>query len=380
MNHAYLKQTIAGAIGGIGSTQSTNTITIVGGFDSKLQITEKKMVVGSQSKYFVKSKIIEWEAFKDTYFNKGKLDSQYYPKLIDEVNTIIPFSTYVNKISDLVKIINEIYLADPKLIINGISKHLNLFSSIEMTIRHFFMTWKVYIEKQIELFCYLRNNYIEAKKLKGPLNNFDQLTAHWNKVDDRNNIRSSSIIILFNFPGKGMSIEKTVPKLQWGINGDPVGKEITAFLDLVKTKQFRYDGFCHYKPIERLLLLLKFPIHALCELNKKLDIDSRFNGIYISQNSDVNQIKCMRQKLEKLNCAKFKPDEFPNPPAKLKSFNNQNNNTEYFIEYIKKYIQMYKILLPCLTKKEELINDLSSSINLLANDVQNLIKKIKIPE
>jgi hypothetical protein len=380
MSYTALTQTIAGKIGGIDSTQSNQTINIVGGFNSKLQITEHKIVIGSQSKFFVKSKIIEWETFKDTYLNKKKLDIKFYDKLVEEINTIIPFPTYVNKPDDLSRVLIDIYQADIHSIINGISKHLNMFNPIELTIKHFFMSWKVFIEKQIELFVHLRNNYIESKKLTGGTNDFSKLVEHWNNVSNENNLQTSSIIILFNFPGNGMLIEKTVPKIDWRIKNDPINKDINKFLDLITTRKFGYVGFCHYKPIERLLLLLKFPIHALCEINKKLDIDSKFNNIYILPKKECKQIQCMETKLNSLNYTKFKPDIFPKPPKPLNIYTNQNNNINFFMEYMEKYMQMYKILLPCLIKKEELINDLAICINLIANDIQNLIKKIKIPE
>jgi hypothetical protein len=378
MSYTALTQTIASKIGGIGSIQSNQTINIVGGFDSKLQITEHKMAIGAQSKFFVKSKIIEWEAFKDTYLDKKKLNIKFYDKLIDEINTIIPFPSYANESEDLAKILIDIYQAKTHLIINGISKHLNMFSPLELTIKHFFMTWKVFIEKQIELFVHLRNNYIESKKLTGSSNDFSKLINHWDKVAIENNLQTSSIIILFNFPK--VLIEKTVPKIDWHIKGDPINKDINKFLDLIATRKFEYVGFCHYKPIERLILLLNFPIQALCEINKKLDIESQFTNIYILPKKECKQIQCMETKLNKLNCTKFKADSFPKPPKPLKIYTNQNNNTNFFMEYMEKYIQMYKILLPCLVKKEELINDLSICINLFSNDIQNLIKKIKIPD
>jgi hypothetical protein len=376
MSYTSLNQTIASKIGGMDISQSNTTINIVGGFDSKLQILEQKMVIGSQSKNYVKSKIIEWETFKDTYFSNNKFNIQYYSKLIDEINTIIPFPTYTDNPKDLVKILTDIYQAKSHLIINGISKHLNMFSPLELTIRHFFMTWKVYIEKQIELFVFLRNKYIESKKLTGDLNDFSKLVDHWNRVDTENNLQSSSVIILFNFPG--VPIEKTIPKMIWGIKGDPINKDINKFLALNVKREFKYVGFCHFKPIERLLLLLKFPLQALCEINKKLDIDNQFNDIYILRKTEMKQIKCMDNKLKKLNCTKFKETKFPKPPKSLNSYTDKNNTSLFFIKYIENYISMYKILLPNLIKKEELINDLSICINLLSNDIQNLIKKIKM--
>ena len=375
MSYMSLNQTIAGKIGGIGNTNSNTTINIVGGFDSKLQISEQKLVIGSQSKHFVKSKIIEWETFKDTYFSNSKLNIQYYNKLIEEINTIIPFPTYTDKPDELARILKDIYHAKPHLIINGISKHLNMFNPIELTIRHFFMSWKVYIEKQIELFVHLRNTYIKAKKINKS-NDFSKLVDHWNRVDTENNLQTSSVIILFNFPG-GVSIEKTVPKIEWNIKDDPINKDINKFLALITKRKFGYVGFCHFKPIKRLLLLLNFPLQALCEINKKLDNGNQFNNIYILPKPGLSQIQCMKTKLNKLNCTKFKENKFPNAPT-LKIYTDRNKNMEFFIKYIENYIQMYKILLPNLVKKEELINDLSISINLYANDIQNLINKIKI--
>jgi hypothetical protein len=377
MSYNSLNKTIVGKIGGVGNIQSCTTINIVGGFDSKLQLYEQKMVIGSQSKYFVKSKIIEWEAFKYTYFINNKLNIEYYNKLIEEINTIVPFHTYTDNPEDLARILEDIYNAKTHLIINGISKHLNLFNPIELTIKHFFMTWKVYIEKQIELFVYLRNKYIESKKLTGSLNDFSKLVNHWNIIDDKNGLQSSSVILLLSFPGVGVTIEKTIPKIDWNIKEDPINKDINKFLALIANRNFGYVGFCHYKPIARLILLLKFPLQALCEINKKLDIDNQFNDVYISQKHEITQIQHMEIKLNKLNCANFKELVFPKNPA-LKTYTDQNKTMKYFIKYAEIYIQIYKMLLPNLVKKETLINDLSICINLLANDIQHLIKKVKI--
>jgi hypothetical protein len=155
-------------LGGIDITANSETVVIktIGGFDKYLNPNTQNIVVGDIAKTFVKNKITEWQTFKDVYYENGSLNPKYYDKLIDVVNIIFPLPVNSEVCKELTYMITTMYNSSDAQFLNGMNTIFNLLYSFKLTLRHLFMTWKVYLEKLIEIFVKLRNNYIETNKLE----------------------------------------------------------------------------------------------------------------------------------------------------------------------------------------------------------------------
>jgi hypothetical protein len=401
-------------LGGINSTyptNSTNVISIVGGYNKYLNPYESKMVVGDTIKSFVKNTIIDWDAFKNTYYINNLLDNKYYNKLLETMTNLFPLPFSTNTDIDMIYMINTIYTSPSHKICNSIEKHVNLLDPFKKTMKYLFMVWKLYIEKLIELFVNLREKYISMKylstnnsitdKLEYVRNDFNMLINKWSDIDEENNIDTSSLILFFNFPPKSVNLEKTIPKIHWNITNPNItvkktsplinstfeatlDKKINKFLNTVNQSEFEYLGFCPNIVIKRFKVLLLFPtgdlLDIIADLNKILknksipsDLCQQIYNQSVPVIKKFNEVSKDICKLKTLCNIKLKKE-------KLCSVDKFPNKTELKIKcyekYINAYINLYKQLLPHLTKKENMICKISVIINVISNDIQKIITLI----
>ena len=369
-------------LGGIDMTADDNITTIktICGFDKYLCPYKNNTVVGNITKKFVKNKITEWKTFQNVYYKDGELELKYYDKFMDVMNNIFPLPVVAESDTDLVYMISTIYSSNSTKIINGIEKLLNLIDPFKQTIRELFMEWKMYLEKLIEIFVELRENYIDSKlktsEFKNTENNFSALVERWVEIDTENKIDTSSPILFFNFPPLDIVLEKTIPKIEWRIKGAPdkITDVIDTFLSTIKEVKFEYIGFCPQVLITRFKLLLKFPVTELLNIIKILDISKSKTLDFDNKQSEkiINEIKLLKNKiisnlttkdvnLKKSNVGKI--SEFPkNPRDKVK----------FYEKYIDAYLNLYQQLMPIFIKKEKNICDISVNINLISNDISKL--------
>ena len=253
-------------LGGINELPSnTNVLTVSGGFQSTKHI-ENRVSIGNASKMYLKNKMFEWTAFKDTYYTKNKLDDKHYKQLLCVMNDIFPLPIYTTDENEILFLINGIYKANSQEIMNALVKSTTIYSPLQASIRHLFMIYKIYLEKLIEKFVVARNKHIDEHKLKNDKNNLNRLIARWNSIDAENNINTSSLMLFFNFPPPNTKLEKSIPQLEWDIKGN---EEIDAFHKAIKKSKFNYIGFCPHVPIHRFKLLLQFPVKELIAATQK---------------------------------------------------------------------------------------------------------------
>ena len=320
---------------------------------------EHQIVVGNLTKKFINNRIIEWDSFKTTYYENGKLDPKYYDKFLNELNNIYIMPFFTVDENEIFYFISHIYNAKPEEIINGLQKTIDLNQSIKHATQHLFMVYKVHIERLIELFVELRNK-------RGEEINFSEMLENWHLVDVKNAIDTSSTILYFNFPPPSAKLEKTIPKINWHMPGGTGGisKKINKFLKA--SKRFSYYGFCPHASNERFKLLLKFPVNELIDViialePKYKNIKQEYVKIYnkvikLNKNHDIGPIKFNKIKVSPFN-KKFSREK------KIKCFES----------YIKAFIKMYKDLAPYLAKKEKSITKTALDINSVAADIQNII-------
>lgn len=361
----------------------SKTLTVSGGFTKNNKHVEHNVVIGDITKNFVKNKMIEWDTFKSTYYNNGKLDQKHYANFLNTINDIFPLPIYTTNENELLFLVSNIYKAKPIEIVNALMKSVNIFISLKSAIRHLFMIYKVYIEKIVEIYINLRNQYIDKFKLSktNETNDFNELSTRWNIIDAENSVDTSSPILFFNFHPSTIKFEKSIPKFIWGIKSSDskhtnVNNAATDFLNAVKKNKFEYVGYCPHAAIQRFKLLLKFPIRKLIDLIKIIDCDNKYLDINNSCNKITKKIMALHPKVSMINDA-IKPtikikrmrvndiQKFPKGtkiPQKIKCYE----------QYVNAFIQLYKDLIPHLIKKEKLINNLSIDVNLIAEDLQTM--------
>lgn len=361
-------------------------ITISGGFTLDNKHKEHSIVIGNISKQFIKNRIISWDSFKSVYYINNKLDPKYYDKLLNIVNEIIILPVYTVDENELLFLINNIYKAECHQIINGILKNINLYSPLLKSIQHLFMIYKLYIEKLIEKFVELRNEYIIHFKIeKNSYNKFNELTTQWNIIDAENGINTSSIILFFNFHPNNVKIEKSIPKIIWKINSSDkkhskVNKSIDEFLDEIKKSKFEYIGYCPHSAIERFKILLKFPIDKLITMIKNIDYKNNNNNIDKLCDNTIKTVVKLTPKIEfiksaikpELNIKKETIEEISKFPKKT----NIEYRIKYFETYINAFLALYSDITPHLIKKEKYINNLAIDINGVSNNLNEIINLV----
>ena len=212
--------------------------------------TEHNIIIGNFYKNFVKNKIIEYDSFKDIYFKNNKLDKEYYTKYLELLNIIfiMPFYTLVD--NEILYFIENIYHSDDATILNVISKSLILNNTKNKALYHLFITYKVFIEKLIDIFIVLRNDFIlfhlshskkdnsENQEITAKLNNYPNMIKIWNILDNKNKISTSSPVLFFNFTPPDYELETSIPQIKWLISDEyTTGKSSKKKKDTQKTNR-----------------------------------------------------------------------------------------------------------------------------------------------
>lgn len=349
-------------------------ITVSGGFTKDSKHLEHRVAVGNVSKSFVRSKIIEWDSFKSVYFTNGKLDPKYYDKFLEVVNSIILLPIHTMDDKELAFLIKSVYEADTKDIINGFIKTTNMYKSVKQSVRHLFMIYKMHLESLIETYVNLRSEHVGSDKLSEP-QNFTKLVNRWNAVDDANDINTSSPILFFNFPPKSAKLDKSIPRIEWGIKGAPkdVQDKIKAFR--AKSKNFAYIGYCQNVYIRRFQLLLEFPVAELVEMIKAIDTDNK-HDINEKCSTVIKDIHDLSKKIDALNNQRNQPkkEKKRKPLPAFPKEKKKEEKIKVFTKYIDAFIGLYKDIVPQLNKHEKYINDVAVGMNIVAEKIKAFCK------
>lgn len=365
-----MSQEMKEVIGGIDANipDNGNIITISGGINVNNNHIEKDIVIGNKTKIFVKNKFIEWDSFKSVYFTKNNLPDKYYDKLLKVAISIITFPIYTECDNNIVYMAHKIYNESSKNISNAIIRNLDIYSTFKQSVKYLFMSYKLYIERLIERFLYLKNN-ITGKQI-----DFDKMVNTWGELDIKNRTNSSSIILFFNFPPRDTRMEKNIPRIEWKFPKKPKYAKLNKLTDnfLRNSKDFQYLGYCPYVSIDRLLALIKFPARHLrqivCEMevmdNSRYEIKKKYTLItkeIISLGKTISKIKqpiSPQIKKKKL-------------PKKLKGSTQQK--VKIIISYIEAFLKLYKDISPDISKKERQINKVSGKLCKISKGIQEII-------
>jgi hypothetical protein len=381
-NTSQLNQNIKNILGGIDLKipDELNILSIFGGITTKNKQLENKILIGNATKNYVKNKIIEWDSFKEIYYNGKHLDKKYYNNLVNVANDILPLPLYTINENNILIILKKLYYASDKNITNAIINDLDIYGTFKASVKYLFMSYKTHIEKTIELFINIRNSYIEINNNLSSkysnFNNFNDLINKWVSIDLKNQTNTSSIIMFFNFPPFTVKLDKQIPKIKWKIkNNNKWATDFNKVIDVFikQSKKFQYTGFCPYVYIKRLYMILQFPITHL--LNAIYFLDNSINKtITIKINKQCNCIIKDIQQLQKNINIINSPINTKITRKKIHKINKlSNDNKIKLIElYINAFIQLYKDILPILYKRETIINKTSININKISKNIQNI--------
>jgi hypothetical protein len=375
-------------LGGIDKSiiDETFPLQVSGGISIKNNHINKFISTGNKSKTYVKNKIIEWDSFKEVYYENGVLDIKYFKNILKVANDILPLPIYTTNYSDLIYMADKLYNTDLTNVSKALINIYDIYDPFKQSIRFLFMSYKVYIENVIEIFVKLRNLHVD------PIDelDFNKLIETWTFVDLKNKTDTSSIILFFNFPPSSLNLDSTIPTIKWKIKTKNnkkyknYNKIIDKFLHEIKKGKFQYIGFCPQVSIKRLMILFSFPISNLLQAIYELDeISKNSKKLKTKINNKTNNIINIIEKLNK-NIIKIKtPVKLSFSKEKTNVINMDHKNTtndkiKVLEKYIKLYLILYKKTLPEISKREVLINDVSQNLSKISCEIQDITKNLYI--
>ena len=389
--------TTCSKLGGIDIISKCNkivTIQTVGGFDKYLNLLTNDIVICNIVAAFFKNKIIQYDTFKDVYYVNDKIDTKYFVNFINTINNICLLPFNCNDPAELSIMIANIYNAPNKQIFNAFDNTLQLIDSMKPAIKHLFIAYKIFIEKLIEIFIFLRNKYLDDEPDQiNDKNDFNMLIEKWVAVDIENKINTSSLILYFNFPPKNITIEKSIKRIKYKFNGTSsksmlLQKLMNEFMKESKKNNFYYCGFCPFIPLERFKLLLKFPIDKLIHIIKLLDSSNTYYKQINKITTNIFDITRLNIEIRKINnitdfniIKKKHPQLLKKTPG-IKQLSNTDKQQyiKFFESYICLYLDLYKQVTPHFIKKEKKICDLVVQINKISKEVINISNNIILKE
>jgi len=368
-------------LGGIDSSSSGETfhLQVSGGISTKNKHINKHVFIGDKSKTYVKNKIIEWDSFKEVYYEKGKLDVKYYKNLLETANDILPLPIHTTNYDNFIYMANKLYNSDSDKISKALINTYDIYDPFNQSIRFLFMSYKVYIENIIEIFVKLYNSHVNPSDMM----NFNELIEKWTFIDLKNNTETSSIILFFNFPPHGLNLDSSIPTIKWEINNtkhsqkyEAYNKLMKKFLSSVKTNKFQYMGFCSHVAIKRLMELFKFPMSqllgAIYELDKITETPTKLK-VQLSKKCDciIKNINKLQKNISLIR----KPVKLQhNKKLPMEKTHNIESQVKILEKYINLYLTLYEKTLPEISKRELLIGEVSQCLSKISQSIQNITK------
>jgi hypothetical protein len=386
--HTIMNPEIKLILGGIDDVVvgENYNLQVSGGISTKNTHINKYILSGNKSKTYVKKKLIEWDSFKEVYYDNGTLDTKYFVNILKTANDILPLPVYTTNFDDFIYMADTLYNSDLSKISNALINTYDIYDPFNQSIRFLFMSYKVYIENIIEIFVKLRNLHVDLKEII----DFDDLIEKWTYIDLENKTDTSSIILFFNFPPSVLKLDSTIPTIKWKINNTKnnqmykkYNKLIDKFLSDIKTLKFQYIGFCPHVSTMRLLAILKFPIFHL--LNAIYELDKISKKPQKIKNKLNSKCKCIIKKIKNIEkCMSVIKTPVILSYSKKKvclqrtKFSSSDKSCQIKIleKYIGLYLHLYEKTLPEISKREFLVNKVAISFSEISNSIQNLAKKI----
>jgi hypothetical protein len=331
-----------------------NTLKINGG-DSN-----SKIILGGKSDSLFLKKCIFWESF-DKYYKNKKLTSECYPILMSALKTMSPLSKSDTDKS-LFRNLEKIYKMKPSKFLIGVVNEFELNKYVSLTLHRFFIVYKEFIEKLIAKAITHRNNLISSMKLKDEKTSLGDLMVKWNELILKYNIDTSSTILFFNFtlPKNKTQIKDKIDSIKWNINFNKTTnktKKYNKFAEDMKLTKFKYSGFCPYIPLERVIMLLQFPIMPFINLFD----DYKFNTAYSIIIKKIKKITLSINPIIKINIIKPSlPKLNPKKPGDVKKL-------------IKLFLNYYSKIMPYVNEHEKSYIKTSKNIESITDVIEGFL-------
>lgn len=230
--------------------------------EKTMSIDGLNYVVSDKMKSMLRDTFIDWGTFLEIYH-----DNLDYTILFDQIVKILGLKETENLKESMLPLVKKIYELPANAHIAAMLKQFMIFEPVSVAIHSLFTTLKVHFEQLFELFLITRNAYILNNNTKDKINDLTSLKKYWNDMNEEYQLDSSSPMLLFMNPPKGMK-----SKLNFNVSNH---EEVIAKLkDAVKS--FHYQGFCPKVPYKRLSALLEFPIKEFVAAIRSLDPDAKF--------------------------------------------------------------------------------------------------------
>lgn len=347
--------TIGGIVGGaIYKNISDNDLSVC--------IDKTNFIVGDKVIYVLKGKMLSWTIFRKKNKNPNLNSIKYI------VSKIFNYTFTSDSFGALLLDLEEVLNIPEKMMYNRLLSEMFIHDILSLSLYRLFNNIVNLIENLIISFNKALSN------IGVNSNNITDLMNNWNVINERNNIQSSSLLILMSNPSFKLPLnnEDKLKKFIWDITTSAkctpeILKYYTAFI--TKFAKFVYLGFCPKKPIYRIKELLKFPMNELVLLILHIDPNvalpdyfSMYKGIFNIINS---------KKKDKIKEIKFKK-------YKIKKFVNKKKvSTEQFIK-----LKILHIVEQILMKQESLREQLyNTEMNYIQhtsyiNDIVDILKEI----
>ncbi len=323
-----------------------------GGLESNI---DKKQIFKSNKYNYVfnekfinmlRNSIIDWGSFLEIYHDNLTNDNMF-----DEVVKLLDIKENENIRTMLLPIVKKIYQLPAEAHLASMTKQFMLYEPISIAIYTLFTTIKLHFESIVERYITLRNIYIINNDLKIKQNDWKKLVEYFDELNTENDLQSSSVILLFLNPPKGIKklIHLELPK----------NKSVDKLISEVN--KFHYAGFCPKVPQERLIKLLQFPIREFILAIKSIDNNAKFPK-YELINDEIFKILGDKQPLPKI-VDNIKRET----PPKLEEL-------QLIKWYVTKILEIRKEMVPFGNQYEEYFIEQAKKLNLCNDKLQSMLK------
>ena len=299
----------------------------------------------------IKNNFIHYYSFKKTYFKSKKLNDKY---ITDLENVIYEVTPLIKDEKSLLRQIEQFYNMDENHIFENLLIYFSVHSIKNVAYESLFFSYKKLIEHVLE-------EFIKLRKTINDDNDMDLLLEDWNTYDENNKINTSSTLLYFMFNN-----HDTKEKYKWNTNkNDNIDKKITVFLDKVKEVDFKYIGFCPYDSLNRLMILMKFPLKELLDCIPSNPIIIKYNDLvtFIKDNRYYLKYKLSIPTIKEIKLKRIDLSDIKKKIQKTRLIEIYINFLEYifdcYIKYASYLIQTEKKFYDFEKKIEELNNMLN---------------------
>jgi hypothetical protein len=229
--------------------------------ESVIDIDSIKYVIDDKFRSMLRNTLIDWESFLEVYH-----DSMDDNTMFNHIIRLLNLKDTKNIKDMMLPLVKTVYNMPIESHMAAMTKQFMLYEPVSYAIHSVFSTIKRHYENIVEKYVIARNRYILLNKTTDKENDWVELVKYWADLNDEYELDSSSIILLFLNPPKGLN-----SKLHIELKSVPETITLKAGL-----KKFHYPGFCPKVPKERLDKLLTFPLDLFVSAIKKLDPDAKF--------------------------------------------------------------------------------------------------------